>query len=452
MRLARQPVLLLIVVLGLLSLFVSLGLSYMIYRASAGMLDRDLELNLKKAAQKSEAAFKGQSQAEDPEKWMQQQLQFIRGEFGLIDLFVFDENRRSLGDPNEKVGMFTPYLLSRFPRNVLRQLPENKPIMHREKEDPTDTFNHTAAYCLPIGIGEDGKAAAWVFAQANVRNKDAIKEGIADLDRKWKIAAGLATLLTLIMIASIIGIVQRSGKLERKINERARVDMISLLSSALMHEIKTPLATIDGSGQLLQKHFAEKQDADHGELADYIVSESERIKEIVNTSLSIGEIVPVKLSVFVTKVIRSLYPSIKRKQVTVENEIPDEVCVLASSLPLRLVFTNLITNAVQAVSDDDGHIAIRTIRRGDKIGIQVTDNGKGIAKSKFKDLYQLFSSDKKGGTGVGLAASMQAVEEMNGKIEVASTVGVGTTFTVWLPVAENPVSPDTGPAIAVSRP
>lgn len=448
MRLARQPVLLLIVVLGLLSLFVSLGLSYLIYRAGINMLDQKLELDLKLAAEKTANAFKNLDEAEPGQPSLGELLQYNRAEFGLIELFIFDENRKSLGDANPGKPFGSTYSRILFPREILSALPDKKPIIHRVKADPTAAFNHEATYCLPIG-----DADAWVYAKDNVENKDTLQKAIAALDRKWKIAAGLATLLTLGMFASIIGVVQRSGQLERKINERARVDMVSLLSSALMHEIKTPLATIDGSGQLLRGYFADKDDKDMGELADYIVSESERIKEIVNTSLNIGEIVPVKLSVFVTKVVRSLYPSIKKKGVTVDNEIGKEVVVLASSLPLRLVFTNLITNAVQAVSQNSGHISIRTrvLQRGNKVGIQVVDNGKGIAKSKFKDLYQLFKSEKSGGSGIGLAASMQAVEEMNGNIEVDSVVGVGTTFTIWLPVAENPVEPQSGPVFAATR-
>jgi|GEM_PF-1319059 len=456
MRPAQQSLLSVIIVLGLLSLFVTLALSYFIYKEGSAMLEDNLELTMDQAIKDASdffyAAYDNAVEragtadivgsdllsAADT-KAITAQLGATRTDGGLIQLFIFDPRKTCIADSKEK-PRGTRYLPTTLPRVITRQLDAGQPISYVHEADPNDNepFKKRSR-CVPLS-SDDGNVIAWVFAQSDIRNEEILESKINDLGGKWRIAAATATLITLLMFAGMVYLLRRADEIQRKVNEQARVDMLSLLSSALMHEIKTPLATIDGSGQLLKKHFEDEAqgEAQMGELAGYIVSESERIKDIINTSLGTGhtsEIVPLELHMFTTKTVRALYPSISRKHVTVKNEIPEETYVMAAVLPLRLVFTNLITNAVQAVSEDTGEITLAAVTRDKRVGVQVIDNGKGISKRQFKNLYQLFATDKKSGSGIGLAASAQAVESMKGKIDVKSTVGVGTTFTVWLPAA-----------------
>lgn len=104
---------------------------------------------------------------------------------------------------------------------------------------------------------------------------------------------------------------------------------------------------------------------------------------------------------------------------------------------LNQVFTNMIANANQAV-DENGDIHIATRSQGDWVEIMFKDNGHGISEENMKLLFTPFFTTKPvgQGTGLGLSISHGFIEEHGGEIKVVSEVGVGTTFTISLPVAD----------------
>jgi putative PEP-CTERM system histidine kinase len=101
------------------------------------------------------------------------------------------------------------------------------------------------------------------------------------------------------------------------------------------------------------------------------------------------------------------------------------------------VVRNLVINADESILNGKGEIRIRTSARNGKIAVSVADNGKGISREFLeKDLFQLFSTTKESGFGIGLYQSRRIVEAHGGTIEVDSEVGKGSTFTVVLPSLE----------------
>ncbi|MEK9766828.1 MAG: ATP-binding protein [Thalassolituus sp.] len=103
---------------------------------------------------------------------------------------------------------------------------------------------------------------------------------------------------------------------------------------------------------------------------------------------------------------------------------------------LNQVFTNMIANANQAVSEN-GDIHIKTRQVDDWVEITFRDNGHGISEENMKLLFTPFFTTKPvgQGTGLGLSLSHGFIEEHDGKISVESTVGIGTTFTILLPAS-----------------
>ena len=105
---------------------------------------------------------------------------------------------------------------------------------------------------------------------------------------------------------------------------------------------------------------------------------------------------------------------------------------------LNQVFMNLLTNAAQALAGREGaKIELSTERRGDQVVIRVTDNGPGIPEEILPRIFDPFFTTKEVGQGSGLGLSIVhgIVERHGGTIEVDSHVGMGTVFTVMLPVA-----------------
>ncbi|MCK9381773.1 MAG: response regulator [Sulfuritalea sp.] len=114
-------------------------------------------------------------------------------------------------------------------------------------------------------------------------------------------------------------------------------------------------------------------------------------------------------------------------------ELPEVWCLPSQ---LNQVFMNLLVNAGQAIADK-GDITIRTGRRGEEVFVAIADTGSGISPEDQRRLFEPFFTTKPvgKGTGLGLSLAFSIVHKHGGRIEVDSTVGKGTTFTVWLPVA-----------------
>jgi signal transduction histidine kinase len=114
--------------------------------------------------------------------------------------------------------------------------------------------------------------------------------------------------------------------------------------------------------------------------------------------------------------------------------------VRADRVRLRQILYNLISNAVK-FTDRGGKVRIRARRYDEWVAIAVIDTGVGIAPADLSRLYRSFeqlalpSGDRPGGTGLGLALTKRLVEMHGGTIDVESELGVGTTFTVRIPVA-----------------
>lgn len=116
-------------------------------------------------------------------------------------------------------------------------------------------------------------------------------------------------------------------------------------------------------------------------------------------------------------------------------EIPSVECLPSQ---INQVFMNLLVNAGHAI-EGKGVITVRTGQQGEEVFVQVADSGKGIATENLKRIFDPFFTTKAvgKGTGLGLSLSYGIIKKHGGRIDVQSEVGKGTTFTVWLPVAQS---------------
>jgi hypothetical protein len=184
----------------------------------------------------------------------------------------------------------------------------------------------------------------------------------------------------------------------------------------------------------LPTHFdnpAFRQDAFHG-----IGSAASRINDLINRMNALRHelrLQPAKLdlNLVVTEALANLNGTLATKLVTKFDQVPT---ILADRQQLQSVFTNLVLNARDAVGTD-GRITVETTRNGDWVALSVSDNGCGMTEQFMKNsLFRPFRSTKKKGLGIGMFQSKTIVEAHNGKIQVESELGVGTTFRVMLPL------------------
>jgi signal transduction histidine kinase len=116
--------------------------------------------------------------------------------------------------------------------------------------------------------------------------------------------------------------------------------------------------------------------------------------------------------------------------------VKDDVRVMADPLQLGRVFTNILKNAIQSIPEGrTGEIAAELKIQGKLVIVEFSDNGKGIPESLRDKIFSPNFSTKNSGMGLGLAISRKIVEQLGGAITYQTKEGVGTTFTITLPVA-----------------
>jgi two-component system sensor histidine kinase HydH len=251
-------------------------------------------------------------------------------------------------------------------------------------------------------------------------------------------------------LALQIGVVIENTKQYRRMQERDRLTVLGQMAAGLAHEIKNPLGAIKGAAQLLgDGQSAEHLGPSEREFLGIILEEVERLDRVVGSVLdyarpSKGDVGSVDANAVVRGTLKLLSSDREEVSDARMDLDPDLPRVRADAEQLRQVLINLIRNAAQAMGAS-GTVYVSTRAREERqplgrapntwIEIAVRDEGPGIAPQVMKNLFVPFVTTKDRGTGLGLAISQRVVAEMGGRIDVASRAGLGSTFTVLLPVA-----------------
>jgi signal transduction histidine kinase/FixJ family two-component response regulator len=233
--------------------------------------------------------------------------------------------------------------------------------------------------------------------------------------------------------------------IQSKLLQTEKMAALGQLVSGIAHELNNPLTSIQGYAQLLLSgHSA----SDRSGNVRHISMEAERAGRIVkNLLLFSRETKPERRAVNLNEVIERTLAlrsyELKLENIAVELMLgPGLPHTLADAAQLQQVILNLIVNAEQAIAqgrgeeNQGGSIHIRTRRlAGDRIGMEVSDDGPGIASEIVSRIFDPFFTTKPAGIGTGLGLSIVygIVQEHGGEVSVESKPGHGTTLTVELP-------------------
>lgn len=232
----------------------------------------------------------------------------------------------------------------------------------------------------------------------------------------------------------------------------ARLFAQSDLLAEIMHELKTPLMAIRSASELLTRPDfpAVKRD----DLIQMIRRESIRLSNMTKDFLEFARLESgrarlsheaVDLVTVVLDVVRlaesqagdrhiTIVPQLARNLPTAESN----PALVGDTNRLKQVLLNLVSNAIK-YNRENGRITIHTHATEDEVSIAVADTGRGITKEDMEHLFERFyrvpnDEGTAEGSGLGLAITQKIVEQHDGRIEVDSVVGEGTTFTVILPL------------------
>jgi signal transduction histidine kinase len=238
----------------------------------------------------------------------------------------------------------------------------------------------------------------------------------------------------------------RVEQLEERERLRDRLAAVGEMAAVIAHEVKNPLAGIEVMAGLLRRKIPDAPDA-QAVLTD-IINEAKMANSIVQEVLDFVR--PIRLQVEHTAVADAVQGAIqladtkaRRGDVQVSVGIPDGLPqIQADQHQLTQVFTNLLMNAYEAM-DGSGHVSITASRLRLEDGsdpheavlVQVADDGPGIPPDVAEKVFDPFFTTKPQGSGLGLAIVRKIVDAHDGRIDMRTAVGQGTTIRVTLPVS-----------------
>jgi signal transduction histidine kinase len=222
--------------------------------------------------------------------------------------------------------------------------------------------------------------------------------------------------------------------------DKIKNDFISTVS----HELRTPLTAIKGWGEMLRE-----LGPDDIELTkrgtDIIISESERLSQLVEELLNFSRIQNGTLSLRLEKidVLAELDETIfvfkersKRDGIELTYSAPDlPAPMMADPNRIKQVFVNILDNAFK-YTERGGMVSVEAFIDGERLIIQVLDTGCGIAQEDLPNVKMKFykANIQVRGSGIGLAVVDELVKMHNGTLDIQSKLGIGTTVTIILPI------------------
>jgi PAS domain S-box-containing protein len=235
---------------------------------------------------------------------------------------------------------------------------------------------------------------------------------------------------------------------EREVNRRQQTNRFGELAAGLAHEIKNPLAGIQGAVDILIQR--RNPNDPERELLEGVRREVGRIDALVQSMLDRAQprafnFRPASLNTAVHRAVTlanhqaAKIASSRGHQIKVEFIADSAPVVMAvDAAQIEDAVHNLLTNAIEAI-DGHGSVTIRLSARsgegatGEEVVIEVRDSGRGIAAEDLSRIFSPFFTTQPGGAGLGLSTVRRIARAHGGRVEVASTPGEGSTFAIRLP-------------------
>jgi two-component system NtrC family sensor kinase len=363
------------------------------------------------------------------------------------------------------------YILNRQGKLQTTPLAPKFPATMIDTEGPQELWKliPTESKDVQVFIRKDKAGKEHIYAGATLKNGDwlliyqqSVLDAFADLNRSFVITTLIMSLgaaavfimalaLSRRMVMRIARADAEKHLMDEKMVEAGRLASIGELASGVAHEINNPVAIMVEEagwiGDLLDdKEFQESKNLEElrRSLAQ-IKTQGKRCKDITRKLLSFAHksslaVEDIQINVLIKELVGISAQRAKYSMVQIMTRLQDNLPTLRVSLSeLQQVILNLINNALDAMEKKGGKLTLSTRSQDGFVAVDITDTGVGIPAANLHRIFDPFFSTKAvgKGTGLGLSICYGIIENMGGRIEVQSTVDVGTTISVYIPIPEN---------------
>lgn len=262
---------------------------------------------------------------------------------------------------------------------------------------------------------------------------------IPSLNREfWVLTINALSTYALVMLVIIILIEQIIANMNTReaLIQAERFNVLSDLSASVAHEIRNPLTVTNGFLQLLNQ--SKKVTGDEKKYIEFSLLELNRAESIVNDFLAFAKpqsenMIYSNLKDETEYVKNIIIPYANMHQVDVQLRFNNHLNVKYDKNQIHQCFINLFKNAIEAMREKGGVLSIDVSEQKNNILIKIKDTGCGMKEEEILRLGKPYYSTKNEGTGLGMLVVYSTINKLNGKIEVDSESGRGTTFILSIP-------------------
>lgn len=223
-------------------------------------------------------------------------------------------------------------------------------------------------------------------------------------------------------------------QLKVRVEREDRMTELGQVAASVAHEIRNPLAAVEGFARLLERDLPDNQKR----MAGKIVQATRQLNYVVTNLLSYTReqninTFPHDMALVIQEAAELVIPMAEDRDIAFNMKLKEGISARVDGVQIKQLLLNLFINSVQACPvKADGCIDVELKKVRNKVHLSVEDNGCGIPANKVARLFEPFFTMKDGGIGLGLAMCRRIADMHEGKLTVKSTEGKGTRFTLVL--------------------
>ena len=232
-------------------------------------------------------------------------------------------------------------------------------------------------------------------------------------------------------------VIQANFQVLQKLVKAEKLQMVSHLAASISHEVRNPLTASRGFIQMLSEETSDQKRKQYTEIA---LQELDRATEVINDYLTFAKPAlekeeKIHVAEEIQHVINIITPLANMNSIQIKLSLleDDQYVVKGERKKFQQCLINILKNGIESM-ETNGKLHVIQTNNQDTIQIDIRDEGLGMTLEQINRLGEPYFTTKEKGTGLGMMVSYSIINQMNGQITVVSELGIGTCFSIKLPI------------------